>query len=455
MAAKSSGGSDTGAIYVAAILVGLSVAAVYLVGGLQLRLAKLSAPPPALGYTCCDTGDGANCHPRTDIATFTFTSPTSGVMGTYALLKSNIYAAEPNHVISSKKTTPDGRVIFYSNSQIDSWYATGRATPNPITPPAQTPACQVGNDFLNMVNTPYETQFNAKYYCIPDDELLYICNAGAICNTSDVANNQTPFDVYFRIDDLAKYYNGVVPAAMSTYCPKPTSATSSGQQIVNVPTGAGYKNLQLETFSISQSAGNYKWLSPWCKPAIYLYPSKPTNVHVEVKPQGQFNLTVPTYSENGWNVLAAPNGTITYNNQTYPYLYYEAALPDTLLHEPTTGYVVAYQDLGKFFASLLPSVGLNTNETFQFSDYWLKALPKSNYYQIGIVPQTTLNTLAPLFITPAPDSLLRLSLYFKPLDQKISIQAPTLSSFTRSGFTVVEWGGLFKADKNHPFTCLM
>jgi hypothetical protein len=66
------------------------------------------------------------------------------------------------------------------------------------------------------------------------------------------------------------------------------------------------------------------------------------------------------------------------------------------------------------------------------------------------------DSLAPLTIEPKPDSVLRVSLYFKALEEKIDVTPPALSPFERKGFTVTEWGGLFKADKEHPnFTCVM
>ncbi|MEG0754014.1 MAG: hypothetical protein RR461_09290, partial [Angelakisella sp.] len=49
--------------------------------------------------------------------------------------------------------------------------------------------------------------------------------------------------------------------------------------------------------------------------------------------------------------------------------------------------------------------------------------------------------LAPLTISPAPDSILRVHMVYKPLKEYRAIPEQTLTSFTRKGFTVVEWGG--------------
>ena len=48
---------------------------------------------------------------------------------------------------------------------------------------------------------------------------------------------------------------------------------------------------------------------------------------------------------------------------------------------------------------------------------------------------------AKLDITPAPDSILRVFMAYKPLDKPIEVPEQVFQPFERSGFTVVEWGG--------------
>ncbi len=97
---------------------------------------------------------------------------------------------------------------------------------------------------------------------------------------------------------------------------------------------------------------------------------------------------------------------------------------------------------------------MNEKETAEFKDYWLKALPQSPYYFIGLIPQNELNTLEPLQITPKEDTLIRVRLYFEALDKYKIVKAPQIRTPQRTGFTVVDWGGMVKNDKDHPFTCL-
>ena len=46
-----------------------------------------------------------------------------------------------------------------------------------------------------------------------------------------------------------------------------------------------------------------------------------------------------------------------------------------------------------------------------------------------------------LSINPNPDSVLRVFMVYKPITSTIDITPQELTTFTRTGFNVVEWGG--------------
>lgn len=106
------------------------------------------------------------------------------------------------------------------------------------------------------------------------------------------------------------------------------------------------------------------------------------------------------------------------------------------------GWVVKYDNLDTWFDDNLPRLGLNEKETTQFKEYWLEKLPEANYYELKIFEKEFLKQNIGLLITPEPDTLIRLEFYFKPLEEKINIQEPTIKTPERIGFTVVEWGGM-------------
>ena len=47
----------------------------------------------------------------------------------------------------------------------------------------------------------------------------------------------------------------------------------------------------------------------------------------------------------------------------------------------------------------------------------------------------------PLEFSEKPDTLIRIIMDYKPLNEKINVKEQELESTIRNGFTVVEWGG--------------
>lgn len=177
------------------------------------------------------------------------------------------------------------------------------------------------------------------------------------------------------------------------------------------------------------------------KPVIYLYPEKTTDVSVKVGIK-EFTKTVPDYG-NGWVVKAEPNGQlINYaDGQTYPYLFWEGKTDQQV--GLTSGFVVAKADLPSFLEGSLSKLGLNTQEKADFVEFWLPKMQVSPkpYVLISFLGTTEFNKIAPLNISPKPETLIRVFMYYQPVDQQLNIQPQELKSLARNGFTVVEWGG--------------
>ena len=66
------------------------------------------------------------------------------------------------------------------------------------------------------------------------------------------------------------------------------------------------------------------------KPVIYLYPEQETDVRVTLDLAGELTCAYPAYGD-GWNVHAAPDGTLTdEDGQIYRYLYWEGTSEATI-----------------------------------------------------------------------------------------------------------------------------
>jgi len=173
-----------------------------------------------------------------------------------------------------------------------------------------------------------------------------------------------------------------------------------------------------------------------CKPAIYLYPENNSVVRVKVIVNGEIIKSLPEY-KNGWNIYASSSGLI---NGEYEYLFYEVQLNNLQL--PSEGWVVKYDALPEWFDTNLERLGLNEKEKSQFENYWLKNLPKSEYYEIKLLSSEFLKKNMDLVINPQPDTVIRLEFSFKPLNKLEYLIEPNITTPVRKGFTVVEWGGL-------------
>ena len=180
------------------------------------------------------------------------------------------------------------------------------------------------------------------------------------------------------------------------------------------------------------------------KPVIYLDPetAMPVRVSLDV-PGGRITKVDPTLdSGNGWNVVANPDGKTVWNGEGYPYLFYEAALPDRLSKD--TFWVVKGSEVNGWFSEMLPKMGLNGKETKDFTDYWSVNLPKANYYKISLVKQEQYDEAVKLDIEPKPDTVIRVILVIGKLDKPVNAVEPVLVIPERKGFTAVEWGVILK-----------
>lgn len=173
------------------------------------------------------------------------------------------------------------------------------------------------------------------------------------------------------------------------------------------------------------------------KPVIYLYPKETMKVWVKLDYNGKLTCTYPKYN-NGWCVTAEPNGTLTSNNQTYNYLYWEG-IPN-IEYDFSTGFCVKGSDTEAFLETSLAQLGLNRKEANEFIVYWLPRMQNNKYNVISF--QTDLYTEnAKLDISPKPDTIIRVFMAYYATDEEVKINNQTLAAPVRNGFTVVEWGG--------------
>lgn len=175
------------------------------------------------------------------------------------------------------------------------------------------------------------------------------------------------------------------------------------------------------------------------KPVIYLYPTEKTDVSVKLDYNGELLVTYPVY-EDGWNVIAYPDGTIINksDDEEYSYLFWDGI--SNIEYDFSTGFVVKGKDTEDFLREKLKFMGLVPKEYNEFIVYWLPKMIDNPYNLVSFQQEVYIDN-AILEITPTPDSIQRIFMAFQPLDVAIEVEEQKLNPFKREGFTVIEWGG--------------
>ena len=177
------------------------------------------------------------------------------------------------------------------------------------------------------------------------------------------------------------------------------------------------------------------------KPIIYLYPTSTIDVTVKLAHPELITSSYPKY-QDVWQVTADPTGKLidkTTGRELYS-LYWEGANRNAKMHED--GFIVKGADMASFLEAKLAKLGLTDREAEEFIIYWLPILEQNNYNYIRFETLAEINSYMPLEINPNPDTLIRVIMDYKPLDAPIDVSEQKLTTPTRTGFTVVEWGGV-------------
>ena len=176
------------------------------------------------------------------------------------------------------------------------------------------------------------------------------------------------------------------------------------------------------------------------KPVDYLYPEAEMEVTVSLDYDGELTCVYPAFGGGtSWSVTASPDGTLTDAvGQTYNYLYWEGV--SRTEYDFSQGFCVPGRDTAAFLEDTLATLGLNRREANEFIVYWLPHM-EGNAYNLIAFQTSSYTDHARLTADPAPDTVLRVFMAWKPLDRSVELPPQTLAAPVRTGFTLVEWGG--------------
>ncbi|MDZ7797988.1 MAG: hypothetical protein U5L76_00105 [Patescibacteria group bacterium] len=183
--------------------------------------------------------------------------------------------------------------------------------------------------------------------------------------------------------------------------------------------------------------------SPVEKPVIYLYPEKETQIEINIDFPGKIFASNPEY-QNGWHVIAKPSGEILnlINNKKYNYLFWEGQYQNKIAYDLSQGFIVKGKNTKLFFQKSLKDMGLIDQEIKEFIEYWLPRMQNNKFNLIHFATAEEYHNRVKLNILPKPDSVQRIIMVYKALEDPIKITPQLIKNFERIGFTVIEWGGI-------------
>ena len=176
------------------------------------------------------------------------------------------------------------------------------------------------------------------------------------------------------------------------------------------------------------------------KPIIYLYPKKTEEITIKLGYPEKITCSYPKYKDE-WSVIANSDGSlkdIKTGKNLYS-LYWEGI--GTAKINMQEGFIVEGKDSAEFLEEKLAILGLTEREAEEFIIYWLPKLESNKYNYIRFESMEEINEYMPLEFSVKPDTLIRVLMQFKGLDEPIEVKEQILETPERNGFVAVEWGG--------------
>ena len=272
-----------------------------------------------------------------------------------------------------------------------------------------------GNKYL-------ENSYDKIYGIVSGDNILVQDN-GAIKLVS--STGELKYD-YGKIENIGDYNFGIY---------------YNDQALFQFYEASTYDNCIEVVYDVSSKEGSSK--SVVCggiaKPILYLYPEKKTNVTVTFERPEFLETTYPKFKSK-WVVTADTDGTLTDSTgKNYYALYWDEKKVHTV--DFSEGFYVEADDAIDFLEKKLSYIGLSEREMNEFIMYWLPVLEKNEKSLVYFELTQERESYNKLIISPQPDSLLRMVIHIKKVDQKTEIKKQSLVKFKRKGFVAVEWGG--------------
>lgn len=186
------------------------------------------------------------------------------------------------------------------------------------------------------------------------------------------------------------------------------------------------------------------------KPVIYAYSDTKLNFDLLLKPKGKLTFTYPLPDRNNsWHMSVDGQGLKDVTGNSYPYLFWEAShsldFAFEQLEGKLAGKILAKEEVTAYLDSVLSYMNFNAREKADFITYWGPRLAENKYNLVQFIVQDACSRFADYEVTPKPDVFNRFYLVYAGFDRYpgfIDLIPQRLQPFERSGFELLEWGGV-------------
>ncbi|MFT5601363.1 MAG: hypothetical protein ACI9N1_001606 [Flavobacteriales bacterium] len=256
----------------------------------------------------------------------------------------------------------------------------------------------------------------------------------------DTAKNKMISDFILSENRMIQFVAPIGSFSISSY--KPCTKNSRENYNVEILQGAVAVAIQIDMSPKSNSL-----LSPIRphavkKPVIYAYTEDDLDVTFTIKTDADLTFTYPKYDQN-WKTTVLASGGFEVNNSHYPYLFWEGEMNlSQHIQQPKFGAIVAKDSVITFLESSLTQIGLNSTEKTDFITFWApQMMDAENYYVKFLIDEAYNTSISSLESSVTPDTEIRVFMIYSPDPNFTDIQTQAFTHHTRTGFTIVEWGG--------------
>ena len=187
------------------------------------------------------------------------------------------------------------------------------------------------------------------------------------------------------------------------------------------------------------------------KPVLYLCPTRTMDLSVSLDYEGTLTYTYPTPQTQvdgsiTWHVTAAPDGDLTDAvGRHYPSLFWEGEGAATLVQNE--GFVVEADAATGFLEDKLSMLGLSDREAAEFITFWGPRIAERGKALVTFASEEFARQAVYRLTDPSsgagivPDTFIRVYIVVGDVPQTAVPEQKLEPGPTRTGFTVVEWGG--------------